>query len=161
MGFWDQDYSNLPSTGSGPMSGTGGFSPISFATQNPLVAGGLMGGQFLLEGLSNLLSGPSWGEKKAKEVFSLAKNRMGMDVLQPEQYLSEFMRANAPRFNMQAEGINRRLNLDSGVAQGEMAAQQQGPLAQFMLNAQMQNDMLKSQNDNMLMQLMGQLTGGR
>jgi hypothetical protein len=128
---------------------------------NPLLNAGLGAAGSLIGGIGSLLQGPSWGDKKAKEVYSMAQNRMGQSPLQPEQYLAEFMRANAPRFNQQAEGIARRLNLDSGVAQGEMTQQQQPAIASFMLQAKQRNDELKFQNDNNLMALMAQLTGGR
>ena len=121
--------------------------------------GGLLSfGSAALGGIGGLLMGESEGEKRSKKVFNLAQNRLGQDVLDPSQYLSEFMRATAETRNQQAEGINRRLNLDSGVAQGALGDNLQGPLAQFMLNAKMQNDMLKGQNDNMLLQLMAGLS---
>jgi len=125
-----------------------------------LATGGLLGmGSSLLVVLGGLLACKSDGEKRTEKTFNLAENRLGQDVLQPEQYLAEYMRAAAPKFNAQAEGINRRLGLDSGVAQGEMAHSMQSDLASFMLNAKMQNDQMKSQRDNMLLSLMGSLGG--
>ena len=125
-----------------------------------VATGGLLGaGTSLLGGLAGLLGGPSEGEKRQRKVFGLAQNRLGQDVLRPEQYMADYMRASAPRFNQQAETMNRRLNLDSGVAQGELQHSMQSDFAQFMLNAKMQNDQLKTQRDSMLLQLMGSLGG--
>jgi len=123
--------------------------------------GGLFSaGSSLLGGLAGLLGGESWGEKQAKKVSNLAQNRLGQDVLQPEQYMAEYKRAMLPEMNRSAEALNRRLGLDSGAAQSDLMFKMQAPLAQFMLNAKMQNDQLKSQNDNMLLQLMGGLSRG-
>lgn len=126
-------------------------------TPNPLLNAGLSFGGSLLSGLGNALF-PSWESKQKKKVFSMAQNRLGQNVLSPEQYLADYQRALAPRFNQQAEAMNRRLGLDSGVAQGELGFQMQFPLAQFMFEAKQQNDMLKAQRDSQLLQLMGSLT---
>jgi len=162
--------SNTPSLsmgGGGSSGGTDFKSFMDMLTNNKglfglgdLATGGLMGfGSSLLGGLGGLLAGKSDAEKRSEKTFNLAQNRLGQDVLQPEQYLAEYMRAAAPKFNAQAEGINRRLGLDSGVAQGEMAHSMQSDIASFMLNAKMQNDQMKSQRDNMLLSLMGSLGG--
>lgn len=135
------------------LGGGGGLFGLSDAA-----TGGLLSfGSSLLGGLGGLLMGESEGEKRSRKTFNLAENRLGQNVLNPEQYLADFQRATAERFNQQAEGINRRLNLDSGVAQGALAESQQGTIADFLLNAKMQNDVLKSRNDNMLLQLMASL----
>lgn len=128
---------------------------------NPLVSAGISAGGALLGGLAGLFKGESWGDKQAKNLYNMAQNRMGQSVLQPEQYLAEYMRSQAPRWNQQGEAIGRRLNLDSGVAQGEMINAQQPTIANFMLQAKQRGDELKFQNDNMLLSLMAQLTGGR
>ena len=126
-----------------------------------MATGGLFGfAGNLLGGLGGLLGGKSDAEKRADQVYSMAKNRIGQNVLNPDQYLADYLRAAAPRMNMQAQGMERRLGLDSGVAQGEMAYNMEAPLAQFMLQAKQQNDMLKNQNDNNLMSIMASL-GGR
>ena len=143
---------------SGQQGGALGGAPVpTMAAANPLAAFGISAGSSLLSGLGSALF-PSWGTKKKKEVFSMAQNRLGQNVLNPEQYLADYQRALAPRFNQQADAMNRRLGLDSGVAQGELGFQMQFPLAQFMFEAKQQNDMLKSQRDSQLMQLMGSLT---
>lgn len=122
--------------------------------------GGLVssfGGQ-LLGGLGSLIGGKSQSQKSAKETYNLAKNRLGQNVLDPNQYMASYQQALAPQFNMQAEGINRRLGLDSGVAQAELGSRQQAPLAKFYLDTKVQNDQLKSQFDNQLLSLMGDLS---
>lgn len=126
---------------------------------SPLLSAGLDIGKSLLGGLGSLLGG---GTERARtsEVYNLAKNRIGQNVINPDQYLAQYQQALAPRFNMQAEGINRRLGLDSGVAQAELGSQMQAPLAQFLLQAKQQNDILKNQNDNGLLQLMASLRRG-
>lgn len=115
-------------------------------------------GGTLLSGLGSLFGGESPEEKRAKKTYSLAKNRLGQSVLEPEQYLADYMRALAPQQNRQAERINQRLGLDSGAAQTDLAFKMQAPIAQFLLNAKQQNDVLTSQNDNMLLQLMAGLS---
>lgn len=127
---------------------------------NPLVQAGLMAGGELLSGISGLLKGESWGSKKAKEIYNMAQNRIGQSVIHPDQYLADYMRSQAPRWNQDNEAISRRLNLDSGVAQGERMAMMEPGIASFMLNAKQQADVMKSQNDNMLMNLMAQLSRG-
>ena len=126
---------------------------------SPLLNAGLDVGKSILGGLGGLLFG---GKERARtdEIYNLAKNRIGQNVINPDQYLAQYQQALAPRFNMQAEGINRRLGLDSGVAQAELGSQMQAPLAQFLLQAKQQNDILKNQNDNGLLQLMASLRRG-
>ena len=126
---------------------------------NPWAMAGAQGAGMLFGGIADLLRGESPGEKRSKETFGLLKNRLGQDVLQPEQYLADYMRSLAPQFNRQAEGVNKRLGLDSGVAQGQMAANQQSTISSFMFNAKMRNDELKSRNDSLLMSIMAQLSG--
>lgn len=116
-----------------------------------------LGGK-ILGGLGSLIGGKSDAQKSAKDVYNLAKNRLGQNVLDPNQYMASFNQAMAPRFNQQADSINRRLGLDSGVAQAELGSAQQAPLAKFYLDTKIQNDQLKSQFDNQLLSLMGDLS---
>ena len=141
-----------------------------------LATGGLFSaGGAALSGLAGLFGGPSEQEKGMKaqrlgredayqtsksrtgDVFSMAKNRMGQSPLDPNQYLADYMQSMAPMFNKDANRLGSTLGLDSGMAQGAMMEKQQSSIAQFMLNAKMQSDVLKGQNDNMLMQLMSGL----
>jgi hypothetical protein len=117
-------------------------------------------GSTLLGGLGSLLGGKSDAEKRSEKVFGMAQNRMGQNVLDPEQYMADYYRAMAPQFGRSAQRAETRLGLDSGAATSDLMYNMQAPLAQFMLNAKMENDKLKSQNDNMLMQIMASL-GGR
>lgn len=123
--------------------------------------GGLFtAGSALLGGIGGLLGGKSEEEKRTEKVFNLAQNRLGQDVFDPQQLVAEFERANFDRNNLMAENINRTLGLDTGVGQGALANQRQSQLAQFVLDAKVQNDVLKSRNDNMLLQLMAGLSRG-
>lgn len=133
-----------------------------------VATGGLFsaGGAFL-GGLGRLLGGKSEQEKfagesraRAEQVFNLAQNRLGQNVIQPEQFLAEFKRSQAGENQRTAELINRQLGLDVGAAQTDIAAKSQSSIAQFLLQAKLRNAELKSRNDNFLLQLMGSL-GGR
>ena len=97
------------------------------AMPNPLLNAGLSLGQSVLGGIAGLLGGPSEEEKLLKdqrargtELYGLIKNRYAQSGNEPEQYLAQFMRATQEQRGREAEGMNARLNLDSGVAQGEM-----------------------------------------
>jgi len=156
-------YSGGGATGSGSIPGVMGMlgGGGGLFGLGDLATGGLFSfGSGLLGGLGSLFGGKSDSEKRADKVFSLAQNRLGQDVLNPDQYLADYMRTMAPKFNMQGETMNRRLGLDSGVAQGELAHMMDSELAGFLLNAKMQNDQLKSQRDDSLMNLMAMLGRG-
>jgi hypothetical protein len=127
---------------------------------NPWTGAAYAGASALFGGLSSLLGGESDAEKRAKQTYNLAKNRLGQDVLDPTQYLADYKRSMVTDINATANSMAKRLNLDSGVAQGGIQEMIQPTLAKFMLEAQMQNDVMKSQNDNMLMQLMASLGRG-
>ena len=86
-------------------------------------------GGSLLGGLAGLLAGPSESQKRSRDIFNLAQNRLGQSVLDPTQYLAQYSQSLAPMFNRQAEGINRRLGLDSGAAQSALARSQQSTLS--------------------------------
>jgi hypothetical protein len=112
----------------------------------------------ILGGLGSLIGGKSQAQKSARDVYNLAKNRLGQNVLDPNQYMASFQQSMAPRFNQQADSINRRLGLDSGVAQAELGSQMQAPLAGFYLDTKVKNDQLKAQFDNQLLSLMGDVS---
>lgn len=134
--------------------GGGGFFGLG-----DIATGGLItGASALLGGLGGLLAGKSDAQKNAGKVFNLAQNRLGQSVLNPDQYLADYQRASRERNQAVGERINKQFGLDSGVAQSEMAYRMESPLAQFMLQSKQQADALKSQNDNMLLSLMGQLS---
>lgn len=122
---------------------------------NPLAFGLNLGGD-LLGGLTSWLGGSGQRARK-KEVYNLAKNRIGQSVLDPQQYLADYYRSMSPQFNQRANAVNQRLGLDSGVAQAEIGSSMESSLASFLLQAKQQNDILKSQRDDQLLQLMAQL----
>lgn len=135
------------------MQGGGIFGLGDVATGGLFTAGGA-----LLGGLGQLMAGPSWGEKAAKETYGLAKNRLGQSVLEPDQYLADFMRSMAPMVSKEGMRISQRVGLDSGVAQGALWDAQTAPLAQYMFQMKSMADRLKAQNDNSLLALMGSLS---
>lgn len=118
-------------------------------------------GSSLLSGIGDLIGGPSKSEKGANEIYNLAKNRLGQSVIDPDQYLSEYMRASRDRINAYGERLNRKFGLDSGTAQSDLFANMEGGIAQFMLGAKQQADVLKSQNDNALLALMANVNSMR
>lgn len=133
--------------GGGGLFGLGDFGTMGLMS---------LGGN-LLGGVAGLLAGETEQEKRGKKVFRLAENRLGQDVLNPDQYLADFYRSQVPEWNRMGENVGKRLGLDSGVAQGAMIDMIQPSIAKFMMNAKMQNDMLTSQQDSMLLSLMAGL----
>lgn len=134
-------------SGDGAMAGPWGMAASTF-------------GPPLLKAFGGLLRGESWESKNKKKVFGLMQNRLGQSVLDPMQYMAEMQRAIAPRLNKQGEAINKRLGLDSGVAQGELAFQSSFPLMEFFAQAKMQDAQMRTQRDMSLLQSMAALTQG-
>lgn len=133
------------------LGGGGGLAGLGLTGPGALL--GLGGG--VASGLAGLLRGKSSSQKSARKTFNLAQNRLGQNVIQPEQYLADFTRAMLPSWNKESAAITKRLGLDSGVAQGALAESRQSSIAEFMFKAKMMNDQLKSQSDNALLALMG------
>ncbi len=160
-----------PQFSGGGQTGGGGFEALLAALQGgagaglfglgDVATGGLLsGGTALLGGLSGLLQGESAAEKRQGKVFNLAQNRLGQDVLNPDQYLADFMRLQQERAGQVGERVNRQFGLDAGVGQSEFLRSTEPAIAQFMLQAKQQADVLKSQNDNALLSLMAGLSRG-
>lgn len=149
LGFSPQSGGYQPSGGFGLPSPTPWWA-------NPLAQ---FGGQ-ALGGLAGLIAGPSESQKRARTTFDLAQNRLGQSVLDPSQYLAQYMQSMAPRFGQQAERIGSRLGLDSGLAQKALAGQQQSVLSGIMADLMRFNAQATAQQDLGLLQLMGQ-TGAR
>lgn len=154
--------------GSGGSSGGGGGGGMDWLQKMMGGAGSMswagpagMAGGALFGGLADLIGGPSQGEKDLEKVFSLAQNRMGQSVIDPSQYLAQYMRALAPQFNQQAEGINRRLDLDSGAAQGELARGQQSVLSGILADLSKFNAQATMNQDMGLLNLMMESAGAR
>jgi hypothetical protein len=112
-----------------------------------------------LGGIGDLLSGPSESQKKARSVYGLAQNRLGQSVLDPTQYMAQYAQSLAPMFNRQAEGINARLGLDSGLAQQAMARGQQSSLSGILADLSKFNAQATANRDMGLLQLMLQAGG--
>jgi len=158
MGLFDGNYGyNMgggQSSGGGQQSGGGGN---WLSNMNPLLGSSLlnMGGS-LLGGLAGLFRGPSQSQKSSRQVFNLAQNRLGQSVMDPQQYLAQYMRSLAPKFNQQAEGVSKRLGLDSGVAQGEMMRFQQPMLSGLLADLNKFNAQMSTQRDMDLFNIMSQ-----
>ena len=135
------------------MQGGGLFGLGDTATGGLLSMGGALGA-----GIADLIGGKSDAQKTASKTYGLAENRLGQNVLNPDQYMADYMRARGPENARRSERLNERFGLDSGTAQSQLAFDMEGPLAQFMLNAKMTNDQMKSRNDNMLLSLMAGLS---
>lgn len=127
---------------------------------NPWLGAAIGFGVPLLQGLAGLVQGESWQSKNKKQVFKLMQNRLGQSVLDPSQYMNDMQRAMAPKLNRQGEAINKRLGLDSGVAQGELAYQASFPLMEYFAQAKMMDAQMRTQRDMALLQSMASLTQG-
>lgn len=136
----------------------GGFDLSSLLGQlpgamNPFAAVGAQLGGNLLSGLGSLLRGPTESQKRSRAVGNLAQNRLGQSVLDPSQFMAQYQQSLAPQFNRQAEGINRRLGLDSGLAQQSLARGQQSTLAGILARLTQFNAQATAQQDLGLLNL--------
>lgn len=97
---------------------------------DPLLSSSLIttGGN-ILGGLGKMLFGDG-DRKRVKEFAAYLKGQL----LNPQDFANQQMaadyRANVPRFNMLAENTNKRLGLDSGVAQAQLNSDMESTLAQ-------------------------------
>lgn len=124
-----------------------------------VATGGLLSmGSTALGGIASLLGGKSDSQKSAQNVYNLAKNRIGQNVLDPSQYMADYQRASRDRNQAIGSRLDKQFGLDSGVGASSMAYQMEAPLAEFFLNMKTQNDKLKAQNDNALMAIMAQVS---
>lgn len=153
-GYQMQSGGGPSNASSGP--GLGAMMGMFSKGMNPLLSAGLSFGTSLLGGLGSLIGGNPERDYRMK-VANLAQNRLGQNVLDPQQYMADYMRSQAPRWNQDNAAIDQRLGLDSGAAQSERMGLMEAPLAQFMLQAKQQNDVMKSQRDQNLLSLMASL----
>jgi hypothetical protein len=116
-------------------------------------------GASILGGLGGLFAGPSESQKKARSVYGLAQNRLGQSVMDPSQYMAQYAQSLAPMFNRQAEGINAKLGLDSGLAQQSMARGQQSTLSGILADLSKFNAQATANRDLGMLQLMLQAGG--
>jgi hypothetical protein len=137
------------------------------ASENPAFFDTL-GGASVISGLGGLAQSLAEfifgsGRKRAiKKQIGSYQGQLGKDVMSPaeqEAIMAHLYRSMYPRFNQQAEGINKRLGLDSGVAQAELASGMQSTEAGLRGGLAQQNIQLRSQRDDQLRQLMASLTG--
>jgi hypothetical protein len=96
---------------------------------DPLIGGSLisMGGN-LLGGLGKMLFG-NGDRARLKQFAQYLKGQLVNPQDFANQMTANDWQANAPRFNQIAENTNKRLGLDSGVAQAEMNSGMQDTIA--------------------------------
>jgi len=116
--------------------------------------GAMQSGQQLFSSLADMVGGPSSGEKRLKETYSKLSNRLGMDVLNPDQYLADYYRQNAERWGQQDEMRSKRVGMDSFLFANASRGQRDREALNYYGGMQAQNDLIKSQNDmNILRQM--------
>ena len=122
-----------------------------------VATGGLLGmGQSLLGGIAGMFSGPSEGEKKLSQTYGLLQNKLGSDVLNPDQYLADYYRQNSERWGQQDEARASRVGMDSFLFANAARGERDRDALNYYGGMQSQADMLKSQQDmNILRQMAG------
>lgn len=131
--------------------------------QNPLVqASGLGMGANLLGGLADAFSGPSEAEKRSKQMYQMGMSEMNSnrDVINPLAATQRAWNASMPMINKHAQSIGRRLNLDSGQAQGAITEQMYPQYMQMYNQNAMTNDLEKENRRRMWGQSMMSNYGG-
>jgi len=123
-----------------------------------VATGGLIGaGTTLLGGLSGLLQGKTDAQKQAGMQLKEFQNLIGQDVFNPNADIAAIQQAQRPQLQANAQRLESRFGLDSGVAAGQLAFDQQSGLAGALLQSRQLNNQLKAQRDNQLRGLMAQL----
>ena len=133
--------------------------------ESPTGLGIVTGGANLLAQLAGKLFDSSDPER-IKRLIAYLQQRMGRDVISGNEQSSISNRlymSRMPEFNRMGEGINRRLGLDSGLAQGELARGMQSQRFGFDADLAMKNKELTANRDlnytNILAQLESRLYG--
>ena len=126
-----------------------------------VATGGLLGlGTSLLGGIGGLLQGKTDAQKQAGMSIKEFQNMLGQDVINPEADIAAIQRSQRPGLSASAQRLDRRFGLDSGVAAGELAHQQQSGLASALLGLRQQNNQLTASRDSQLRSLIAQLGQG-
>lgn len=124
-----------------------------------VATGGLLGfGTQLLSGIGSALTGPTRAQKESRNLLNEFRNALGQDVINPDANIAAIQRAQMPQLQANAQRLERRFGLDSGVAQGQLAFDQSSGLANALLQLRQQNAQLKASRDSQLRSLMAQLT---
>lgn len=129
--------------------GTGG------AAANPLLGLATTFGGSLLQGLGGLF--PSEADRKKKETYGLAKSNLNRDVYDVNSYMSQILGVLRPEINKRGAAVDKKFGLDSGAGQGEFMSQFMDAVAPQMFQIKQRNDELKSNNNNLLLQIMSSL----
>lgn len=149
----------LQAMGGGGQQGQGGGGFFS----NPLAqAMGLGFGGSLLGGLGSMLGGESEQEKRSKQMYRMGLSEMNnqRDIINPMQYAQQSYNASLPMMNRQAGQIGKRLNLDSGVAQGALGEMMIPQFQQNYADAYMQNQVGKeNRRQGMFQNMIGRYGG--
>jgi len=125
-----------------------------------VATGGLLGmGGSLLGGIGSLLGGDSAGEKKLKQTYGLLQNRLGGDVLNPEQYMANYHRSNAERWGREDEAGAKRVGMDSFLFHNASKGRRDRDALNYFGGMSAQGDMLKSQQDMMILRQMAGIGG--
>ena len=111
----------------------------------------------LLGGLGGLLKGKSEGEKARESLRKLIQNRMGQKAIDPQQFYGGVMKQLAPRIKRRGEIIEKRLGLDTGVAQGELFGQFFEDVQSKMFDLQQWAAQINAQQEMQRLQMLSQL----
>lgn len=127
---------------------------------NPTVgaAGIAAGGDLLTSLASAIFSSRDTG--RLKRLAEYLRSRLGQSAISPaeqEGIVTRNQAAMAPQLNQYAEGLNRRLNLDSGVAQGVLADRIFPTQMALRNDLSMKNLEMTNQNDAQIRALLAQL----
>lgn len=123
-----------------------------------LIAGGVQAGSALLSNLFGF-GGPT---KEQEQMWKMLMGRLGGQTLTDQDItgiIPFVQRGAAGATNRAALSASRRLGLDSGAAQGEIARAQLGPLYQMLGGLKAQQPQINAQFDQNILRMLTQLAG--
>jgi len=118
-------------------------------------------GGSLLGGLGSYLGGGA-DRKRKEQLWRLLKtqyNQPGISQQQIQSFIPTMQASLAPSLNRLGRGVSTRLGLDSGAAQGEIARQSYGGLAQMLGGVQQKAMFSNAQRQQELLRLMTMMAG--
>jgi hypothetical protein len=144
------DNANFSSLSGGRGSSIGGRG------MDPVIGSALIaGGSELLGSLASRIFG-SGDRKRLRRFDQFLQGQYGQEVFSPQdqQRIFGYLRkAQSPSFNFASQGINKRLGLDSGVAQGELARLMQSTEFGTRADLAQLGTRLRAQRDNTILGL--------